>query len=158
MPSGVYSRRPSDVRRRFDDKWIPEPNSGCWLWTGRPANGHQEYGALYFAGKNHYAHRVGWELYRGPIGAGMVLDHICRVPACVNPDHLRVVTQRQNTLENSLSVWAKNAAKTHCKYGHPLVGENIYSPPGTTHRNCRECIRRRGESSSIARAKKGAAA
>lgn len=69
----------------------------CWLWTGaKKANG---YGNVKIAGKNLHPHRVSWDLLVGDIPNGMVLDHICHVRLCVNPDHLRVVTQKQN-LEN----------------------------------------------------------
>lgn len=123
------------ARERFDDSYIPEPNTGCWLWT-KFAN-RAGYGQSYMNGRLVYAHRMAWTLYRGPIPEGMFLDHICRVRSCVNPDHLRVVTTRINTIENSLGPSAKNAAKTHCPNGHPLVGGNLVSR--RYGRDCRTC-------------------
>jgi hypothetical protein len=111
------------VRERFDAKWTPEPNTGCWLWIAsgdRDGYGRFDHGA---------AHRWAWMLYRGPIPEGMVLDHMCRVRSCVNPDHLRVVTPRINALENSHAHAAVNAAKTHCIHGHPLSGDNLWIAP-----------------------------
>lgn len=109
------------ARARFDAKWVPEPNTGCWLWTG--AVSEKGYGA-FWGGLDgpRTAHRWAWLLYRGLVPHGMVLDHLCRVRSCVNPDHLRVVTPTQNTLENSVSFSATNRAKTHCKRGHLLEG------------------------------------
>lgn len=54
----------------------------CLLWTGSLNN--KGYGKI----GDRYAHRVTYELARGPIPAGLELDHLCRTPACVNPDHL----------------------------------------------------------------------
>lgn len=146
MPRGYPKGTPAlTIRQRFDAKWIPEPNTGCWLWVG--VIKHAGYGGMGSGTgplKSCSAHRVAWELYRGPIPEGMQIDHICRVRSCVNPDHLRVVTPRQNTLENSLSPSALNAAKTHCSRGHPLSGDNlIIERPGPTQtrRSCRSCQR-----------------
>jgi len=85
------------------------------------------------------AHRVAWELLRGPIPAGMHLDHLCRNPSCVNPAHLQVVSQRVNNLRG-ISPPAINARKTHCPAGHPYDAANTYiSPEGW--RQCMTCRR-----------------
>lgn len=131
----------------------PEPNTGCWLWLG--SLDKDGYGRLSW--KNHAcgAHRYSWMAFRGPIPEGMQIDHMCRVRSCVNPDHLRVVTPRQNVLENSLSHQARNAAKPHC----PKCG-GVWT---TTHRGqirriCRFCRRdasRRYEARFPERRRKG---
>jgi hypothetical protein len=76
----------------------PEPNTGCWLWSG--AHSASGYGTARFPvnGKNKVqnAHRVVYSIERGPIPDGLCLDHICRNPACVNPDHLEIVTYSEN--------------------------------------------------------------
>lgn len=126
-------------RERFDEKWVPEPNTGCWLWTA--SSNRQGYGYFSIGRKIRGAHRASWELHRGPIPDGMVLDHLCRVPSCVNPDHLRVVTPRVNTLENSLGSAAQRAKQTHCKRGHPLSGDNVrMCGPLRRYRQCRLCM------------------
>jgi hypothetical protein len=83
---------------RVMSRVIPEPNSGCWLWIGaHSANG---YGNTRYPknGRNivQNAHRVVYEIERGHIPKGKVLDHLCQNPACVNPEHLEVVTQGIN--------------------------------------------------------------
>ena len=134
-------------RQRFDSHWIPEPNTGCWLWMKHltPSG----YGVFSVASStNTGAHRAAWEFYRGPIPEGLVIDHICRVRSCVNPDHLRVVTRRINTLENSLSITALFAKKTHCKNGHPLIDGHFSggNHTGLRHLNqCKRCIRERDD-------------
>jgi hypothetical protein len=110
--------------------------TGCWLWVG--AKNGKGYGRILVGRKNKYAHRVSFELYNGPIPKEKHIDHICRVPACINPAHLRLVTPRENSLENSDGVGAINMRKTHCPQGHE------YTPSNTrglsyNHRMCREC-------------------
>ena len=67
----------------------------CWLWTA--ATNSNGYGRLRQNGRYWLAHRLSWEMENGPIPDGMVVDHRCHNPCCVNPRHLRVITQAQNT-------------------------------------------------------------
>lgn len=67
---------------------------GCWPWDGVIAD--NGYGHLWYSGRNRSAHRLAWEFANGPIPAGLVIDHICHVRHCVNPDHLRLATVSQN--------------------------------------------------------------
>lgn len=69
-------------------------NNGCWIW-GRFTlpNG---YGQLTVKGKRTLAHRYMYEKHVGPIPDGLVIDHLCRVRNCVNPDHLEPVTHTEN--------------------------------------------------------------
>ncbi len=73
---------------------IDKSDSGCWLWTaGQNGAG---YGQVHYEGPAKRAHRVVYTLLVGPIPEGAQLDHICFNRACVNPDHLRPVTHKQN--------------------------------------------------------------
>lgn len=108
---------PLDVR--FHARYTKAEN-GCWIWAPVASNG---YGTLNVGGVRRWAHRIGYELMVGPIPEGLELDHLCRTPACVNPDHLEPVTHRENL---------RRARTTHCKRGHPRIeGE----------RQCRACRR-----------------
>ena len=125
------------VDERFDALWQPEPNSGCMIWMG--ASRGNGYGAFWDGKKDVAAHRFAWERKHGPIPVGLVVDHLCRVRTCVNPAHLRVVTQRENVFENSFALAAINAAKTHCKRGHEFTTENTMRT--SKGRECRLCNR-----------------
>ena len=79
---------------RFEEKFIPEALSGCWLWS---AAQHQfGYGHFLYNKKVHVAHRVSYELYVGKIPDGMCVLHRCDVPECVNPAHLFLGTTQDN--------------------------------------------------------------
>lgn len=111
---------------------------GCWWWTGALSMG---YGQLYHDGKPRGAHRLSYEWFVGPIPAGLHVDHLCRHPSCVNPDHLEPVTCRENLLRGE-TFQAKNAAKTRCPQGHPYNAENTYVRPAG-NRECRRCAKAR---------------
>lgn len=121
---------------RLWERAIPEPNSGCLLWTGyvQPQRG---YGMIRVGRTMKLTHRVAYELTKGPIPDGLELDHKCRVRSCMNPDHLEPVTHLENIRRGH------NATKSHCVNGHPLSGQNIIAR-GNRLRLCLECVRTRG--------------
>lgn len=107
----------------------------CWLWVGN-INSQTGYGRLGMDGKNHVAHRVAYELAKGPIPEGLVIDHLCRVRHCVNPDHLEPVTIRENTLRG-IGIPAVKARADRCHRGHLYDAENTIIQRG--NRLCRTC-------------------
>jgi hypothetical protein len=119
-----------------------EPQAdGCWLWTA--SKNHLGYGQ--WAPSSSYkgsrqAHRWSYEWLVGPIPEGLVLDHLCRTPLCVNPDHLEPVTQRENVLRGR-SPQAVNARKTHCIRGHEFTPENTYIYQPGNRRACATCVK-----------------
>ena len=80
---------------RFLDKVQFEPMSGCWLWAG--ALSGSGYGVYKINGVDWSAHRAAV----GYIPDTLVVDHLCNIRTCVNPDHLRVCTQKENVLRSN---------------------------------------------------------
>lgn len=115
-----------------------ETDEGCWPWEGHLSSG---YGRIKFPQYRSpfMAHRVAYELERGPIPYGLVLDHLCRNKACVNPDHLEPVSNEEN-IDRGEWFPIMNARKTHCKHGHEFTPENTYMVRGV-ERQCRTCVR-----------------
>ena len=103
------------LRASFESGYVPEPNSGCWLWV-RSLN-NKGYGKLCGFGNERsvLAHRFSYELHKGSIPDGLVLDHKCRTPACVNPDHLEAVTQKENSRRGALAHIVRTG---RCAHGH----------------------------------------
>lgn len=148
--------------QRFIRKLSFDEVTGCWLWTGtihggtrksRKSNG-EGYGALYDPkrGYKRQAHCISYEIFVGPIPAGLELDHLCRNRHCVNPEHLEPITHLENVRrgighggilkkgKRKRGPGWRSLQKTHCPHGHPLSGENLYLRPDGA-RACRECCR-----------------
>lgn len=123
----------------------------CWQWIGTTTNSGRkgpttwEYG-IFGVGpasnhRKYRAHRYAYELLVAPIPNGMQIDHLCKNTLCVNPSHLEPVTNKENTARGRAAEVnrAIQLAKTHCKRGHPLSGENLIIYPSTGQRVCRTC-------------------
>ena len=82
------------VRERFEAKYIPEPMSGCWLWTAMLDT--KGYGRIQIERRSTAAHRLAWELFVGPIPEDLLVLHKCDVRSCVNPGHLWLGTNDDN--------------------------------------------------------------
>lgn len=111
-----------EAAERFWPKVCRAGPDECWLWAGKT---HEGYGYLTLQRQGLKAHRASAILHGLDVRPRMHVDHMCRNRRCVNPAHLRVVTPRVNVLENSASVTAVNARKTHCKNGHALTPDNL---------------------------------
>jgi hypothetical protein len=98
---GHCNKAPHPSERIFEqDRGFTSP---CWLWQGTVAS--TGYGQIRHSvagyGRTLMAHRFFWEQRNGPVPEGLDLDHLCRVRACCNPDHLEPVTRRENVLRGS---------------------------------------------------------
>jgi hypothetical protein len=124
----------------WQDRLIPEPNSGCWLWEGAVTN--DGYGMICRNGTTLRVHRLAWEEVNGPIPDGLNVCHTCDVPACCNPAHLFVGTQQDNVSDMRAKGRFKggsslNTLKTHCPQGHEYTPDNTYLYNGM--RSCKAC-------------------
>lgn len=103
----------------------------CWLW---PVPGNDfGHGATFYNGKTEYAHRAVYDYLVGPIPEGLTLDHLCRVPGCVNPAHLEPCTLRDNILRSNC-LGARNARKETCRCGRTFDSVRVIG-----HRQERAC-------------------
>jgi len=115
-----------------------DASGDCWEWTGNhDING---YGRLSYK----LAHRLVYEALCGPVPKGLELDHLCRNPGCVNPDHLEPVTHAENMRRGYgfKSASRNKLAMTHCKRGHAFTDANTYRFTNGARR-CRTCHRDR---------------
>jgi hypothetical protein len=127
------------IMERIWERTEPIPECGCYIWMG--ALGSSGYGQISVEGKRLQVHNVTYEQLVGPIPDGMQLDHLCRVRSCWRPDHLELVTPRENTLRG-IGPSAVNARRTHCINGHAFTEDNTYYYRGRRQhdrRFCRQC-------------------
>src|ERR1035441_2070544 len=127
--STSVDRRPLPRRPLVDRFWEKVDVRGddeCWLWlAGTDGHGYGHIGAGGKFGPKLKAHRVAYELLVGPIVLPE-LDHLCRVPRCVNPRHLEPVTHRENQRRGH-GMAGQNARKTTCPLGHAYASINYRS-------------------------------
>lgn len=125
-----------DIEGRFHLKYII--TNECWLW--RASKLESGYGLFTDeSGKTVTAHRWSYQHFKGVIPQGLIIDHICRNPSCVNPKHLQAITQ-SNNIKRSLLVKARSA-RTHCKHGHAFTPENTRYVKGQRGRRCATCAK-----------------
>jgi hypothetical protein len=132
------------ARRLANVRWVGE----CLIWQGAPNNmGYGKVGVRNdpsTTGREEAVHRWFYKRFIGPIPEGLVLDHLCRTPLCVNVMHLEPVTAAENTRRGFVSRGFGDD-RTHCKYGHEWTPETIITEsgkrPGLTSRKCRTCKR-----------------
>ncbi len=124
-------------REMKSERWKHEDHghdTPCWIWQLKiGANG---YGYAKVRTAQRLAHRIVYENANGPIPEALELDHLCRVTACVNPDHLEPVTGAVNSYRSSAT-----------KLNRESAGRLITDRDG----NLKEIARRYGVSESYAR-------
>lgn len=129
-PKHLYSQAAID---RF---WSKVDRSGdCWIWTGCTVLGYGRFRPERGAAQV-YAHRFVLEIEGRELPSGMVVDHLCRAPSCVRPEHLEVVTNAENVARGR---------RGFSLTGRCLSGAHDVTIPGNVgfhrsgHRYCRPC-------------------
>lgn len=116
------------LKDRLERNYIPEPNSGCWLWLA--SENPRGYGQVWDIdeGRAIVAHRASYKVFVGPIPEGARVLHKCDTPLCINPDHLFLGTQQDNLLDMATKGRGRKSKK-----GLPsgiverkMVGDPIY--------------------------------
>lgn len=131
-----------DAYNRFFAKIQIDPQTDCWLWTAsKTKNGYPRF---HLNGKWAAAHRIMYQWTFGQIPPDKECDHICDLRGapepnrhCVNPDHIQIVTHRENTLRGK-TIPALNITKTHCPQGHEYTEENTWVGKRVS-RTCKLC-------------------
>ena len=130
-------RTRSDINVAYFDTWPFSPRfeqrgpDECWPWLR--AVGNHGYGITYDGVASRLAHRVAWTLHhQRQIPEGDTVDHFCHVRTCVNPAHLRLLSNVDNATDNG------QRSKTHCPKGH-LYDEANTVIDSKGYRKCRAC-------------------
>jgi len=145
MAKPIPTPIPEDVKARFWAKVDVRGPDDCWEWQGSRTN--KGYGGFSINSHPLKAHRLAWQFANNrDWPAGLEACHSCDNPPCVNPNHIRPGTRRENIRDRvergrNAGTAAVNAAKTHCLRGHPLSGDNlsIRTRGETRMRHCRIC-------------------
>lgn len=137
-PPGRRKTKKQPWPERFWEKVDRRADDECWRWLASLNDGG--YGQIAIDGRPHRAHRVAYELLRGAIPDGMVLDHLCRNRWCANPWHLEIVTNEENIRRGHWGEVYPEPA-THCPSGHEYSDGNVRLAKDGTRR-CRTCERR----------------
>lgn len=132
------------VAERF---WSKVDRSGsCWIWTAH--KDRRGYGRFWWleSGRAEPAQRAAYMLTKGRIRKGMYVCHSCDNPSCVNPEHLWLGNSQDNNRDMRRKLRARFQVGLYCRYGHFVVGENVYkcydSTTGNLKRVCRACRKR----------------
>ena len=127
-----------------------EKTDNCWLWRGSITK--FGYGQFRVGNKIKRAHRVSYELTKNLIPENLVIDHLCRNRACVNPNHLEPVTTKENVKRSVPFAQKNRKVKTHCNKGHEFTAETTSIIANQNNaRRCKICHTQRQKQYRLAK-------
>lgn len=139
-------RNLKELKEKLLDYFEVDAN-GCHNFSGLIDRG---YGKVKFQYKTFFAHRLYYELFKGPIEDNLLVCHKCDNPACVNIDHLFLGTFLDNNMDKINKGRDHNKSKTHCKHGHEFTKDNTYVDKKLNNkRKCKTCDRLRHRKSYL---------
>lgn len=146
LPDSLWDKE----RTRFFALVHPEPNTGCWLWSGgNDVDGYGKFASKIAGMWVHYkATHVSLIFAGRPLRGDLIVCHRCDFPPCVNPDHLFAGTHKDNVSDCQKKGRAvapprytgRKDIRPFCRNGHAMVLGNIYWQP-SGYPECRECQR-----------------
>lgn len=136
-----HARTDEETKKILINRSFPEPNTGCWIWSG-PTRGKIHYGVIGYKGKYISTHRLSYQLFKRRIPKGKDILHKCDTPLCINPHHLSSGTHTDN-MRDCLAKGRNKfmIPKTHCKRSHEYTKEStrIRKKYGFTYKVCTIC-------------------
>lgn len=134
------AQRTGPKPQHWTELFIPEPNSGCWLWIGQLTHGRASL-IRRIDGKrtNMSVSRMVWQETNGDIPTDKWVLHRCDMGACVNPEHLYLGTHKDNMRDMAAHGKLKRPRKTHCPRGHRYTRYSY--PYQNTFQVCLVCNR-----------------
>ncbi len=139
MPTIQVFDREFQYRDEFDQSLVLKflsfvdfrGENGCWIWIG--GRMPQGYGIFCYDARSHAAHRIAHRMFNGPLADDRIIHHICKIPFCVNPQHLSCRSQEEHAGDHA-------GQKATCPQGHEFTPENTYLFRSV--RMCRLCHKR----------------
>jgi hypothetical protein len=124
---------------RFMSKIEFIPEHSCWEWLGAKSQSGKGYGILRIGGKNTGAHRISYQIFKGPIPKDLFVLHTCDNRGCVNPMHLFLGSLSDNVQDMYRKGRGNrpNSRKKQCPLNHPYNEENTYLYNSMRH--CKKC-------------------
>lgn len=131
-----FQEFPEKRVRQHVEKMVRDPQTDCWIWQKAVDTFAKRYGITSWKSKSIAAHRLSYMIFVGPIPEGYQVHHKCKVPKCINPDHLEAMDAKTHK-----EVEADSRHKDVCINGHVQNAETIGYYKGTSKRRCKVCMR-----------------